>query len=301
MIDNVPQNGRFNVSQTKGNNNKIRLADGRSLGYSEYGDPAGKPVVYCHGGFSSRLDVSWANKICQDQKVRLLAVDRPGIGISDRKPRRTLLDWAEDVRQLANNLRIQRFPVLGWSLGGPYALVCGYALPELVTAVGTVGGLGPPDPVSISELGMPEDRLLLRCPPQLAWLPALALQAMSLLPAATVKQSLLSHLTARSDHEIVEQLSLADSTDFFYESIRQGGNGVMDDYIAGGQKWAFSTSDIKTKVFLWAGMDDNLCPISVPRRYAPSLVNGQLIELQDRGHFLMHRELPDILDTLLSC
>jgi len=289
------------VSQTKANNNKIRLADGRSLGYSEYGDSAGKPVLYFHGGFSSRLDISWADKICQDRHVRLLAIDRPGIGISDRSANRSLIDWANDVRQLASTLQINRFPVLGWSLGGPYALVCGFAIPELVTAIGTVGGFGPPDPLSISELGMPEDRVLLRCPPQLAWLPALALKAMGLLPAAYIKKSLLSHLTAPSDHAIVEQLSVADCTNFFYESIRQGGSGVMDDYIAAGQKWTFPISDIKTKVFLWVGNDDNLCPLSVARRYAPGLTNVELIELADRGHFLLHIELPQILDTLLAC
>lgn len=301
MIDNVPQNCRFNVSQTKAHSNQIQLADGRSLGYSEYGDPAGKALLYCHGGFSSRLDISWAHKICLEQHVRLLAVDRPGVGISDRRPKRTLLDWADDVRQLASALQITRFPVLGWSLGGPYALACGFALPDLVTAIGTVGGLGPPDPLSISELGMLEDRLLLRWPAQLAWLPALSLQAMGMLPAAYVKKSLLAHLTAPSDHAIIEQLSLADCTDFFYESIRQGGSGVMDDYIAAGKMWTFSIKDIKTKVFLWSGMDDNLCPNSVTRRYAPSLANAELIELKNRGHFLLHLELPQILDTLFSC
>ena len=33
----------------------VRLADGRRLGYADLGDPDGVPVVWCHGGLSSRL------------------------------------------------------------------------------------------------------------------------------------------------------------------------------------------------------------------------------------------------------
>src|SRR4051794_41437051 len=35
---------------------RIRLADGRTLAYAEYGDPDGRPVLGCHGSPSSRLE-----------------------------------------------------------------------------------------------------------------------------------------------------------------------------------------------------------------------------------------------------
>ena len=35
---------------------QIRLADGRQLGYTEYGDPQGKPIFHSHGWVSSRLE-----------------------------------------------------------------------------------------------------------------------------------------------------------------------------------------------------------------------------------------------------
>ena len=36
-------------------NRQIRLPDGRALGYAEYGDPEGKPVIFFTGAPSSRF------------------------------------------------------------------------------------------------------------------------------------------------------------------------------------------------------------------------------------------------------
>jgi pimeloyl-ACP methyl ester carboxylesterase len=53
----------------------LALPDGRVLGWAEYGDPGGPPVVFLHGTLGSRIsrpdDAAWAG-------VRLITVDRPG-------------------------------------------------------------------------------------------------------------------------------------------------------------------------------------------------------------------------------
>jgi pimeloyl-ACP methyl ester carboxylesterase len=74
-----------------------RLRDGRRLGYVEYGDPAGFAVVNCHGGLACRLDVAAADGIAREAAIRLISPDRPGVGLSDPKPGRTVLDWAADA------------------------------------------------------------------------------------------------------------------------------------------------------------------------------------------------------------
>jgi pimeloyl-ACP methyl ester carboxylesterase len=56
--------------------------------------------------------------------VRLVTVDRPGIGGSDVLPRRTFSDWPRDVVELADALGVDEFGVVGWSAGGPYAAAC---------------------------------------------------------------------------------------------------------------------------------------------------------------------------------
>jgi pimeloyl-ACP methyl ester carboxylesterase len=75
--------------------------------------------------------------------VRVLCPDRPGIGRSDPHPERTIPGYANDVNALVDAMGFERFAVLGYSGGGPYALACGAKLSERVSAVGNMAGLGP--------------------------------------------------------------------------------------------------------------------------------------------------------------
>jgi pimeloyl-ACP methyl ester carboxylesterase len=76
-------------------------------------------------------------------EVRLIAVDRPGYGMSDAKRGRTLLDWPDDVIELADALSLEKFAVMGVSGGGPYGLSCAFKIPERLTKTVIVGGMGP--------------------------------------------------------------------------------------------------------------------------------------------------------------
>ena len=56
--------------------------------------------------------------------MRLVGVDRPGMGRSSFKLRRRFLDWPDEVAELADRLGLNRFAVVGFSGGGPYAAAC---------------------------------------------------------------------------------------------------------------------------------------------------------------------------------
>lgn len=123
----------------------IALPDGRRVAYEEYGSPDGHPVVYCHGTPGSRLSAA----LLDDQSVRVIAPDRPGVGESDpdSDPPATadglLTAWRKDVRSLADELGLDSFGVVGFSGGAPFALAAG-AAPE-ATAVAAVAPSGPPE------------------------------------------------------------------------------------------------------------------------------------------------------------
>lgn len=91
----------------------VRVADGRRLAWAEYGDPAGHPVLYHHGGLNSHLDAATAHEPARALGVRLVAPDRPGIGASDRLPGRRLVDWPADV---VDDYRVMSAP-WGFDLG----------------------------------------------------------------------------------------------------------------------------------------------------------------------------------------
>lgn len=122
------------------------LPDNRTLSYATYGAPSGPVVFYLHGLGDSRLTGALFNQPGKTIGVRIIAVDRPGIGSSSPQPNRTALDHAEDIRLLAAHLGAKTYSVVGVSGGGPYALACAHALPaEELRSVSLVCGFGPYD------------------------------------------------------------------------------------------------------------------------------------------------------------
>lgn len=95
------------------------LPDGRLLGFDDVGDPDGTPLLYFHGFGSTRLIRHPDDSIAARLGIRLLAVDRPGIGLSTSRPGRALLDFSADVAHLADTIGLDRFGVVAWSGGGP--------------------------------------------------------------------------------------------------------------------------------------------------------------------------------------
>ena len=84
---------------------QFKLPDGRRLGYDEYGSSDGKSLFYFHGSPSSRVESTLfiSEELLLSLNVRLIAVDRPGMGLSDFQTNRRILDWSQDVIALVNH------------------------------------------------------------------------------------------------------------------------------------------------------------------------------------------------------
>lgn len=279
----------------------LLLQDGRALAFAEYGDPEGQPIFYCHGGVSSKSDIAFADKFCEERGIRIIAPDRPGIGDSDRLPAHDLLSWTDDSRALLEHLNVDKVAILGWSLGGPYALACAYKMPDLVTRVGAIGGAGSfDDPATIDQLGLFIDKVLLTCPEWMHGSLATILKLAAALPPQLVKSTLVSELASASDREIVSGLSLEDATTFIYESVKKGGLGVIDDYGAVGKPWGFTPSQIKVEVHLWHGDQDTLCPVGPAREIAAQIANCIFTVVPEAGHFLLHKYPEMVFSALIA-
>ena len=151
-------------------NRRLRLSDGRALGYAEFGPACGRPILYFHGFPGSRLEARMAAGIAARLQLRLIAPDRPGVGLSDFQPRRILGDWPRDVLELADALGLRRFAVLGVSGGGPYAAVCAARIPFRLTRVGIVAGLAPPGEAEAGRVGDPWGRFAFFLARHFPWL-----------------------------------------------------------------------------------------------------------------------------------
>jgi pimeloyl-ACP methyl ester carboxylesterase len=142
----------------------ITLADVRGLGYAEWGDPGEPPVLYFHGTPASRLDPVCFPDAPAQAGVRLISVDRPGIGLSSFKRHRKIADWPADVAELADQLELERFGVVGWSGGGPYALACAASIAHRLSGAVSVAGVGRGDrPGALDGMSRQEARLTRLC------------------------------------------------------------------------------------------------------------------------------------------
>jgi pimeloyl-ACP methyl ester carboxylesterase len=122
----------------------VELLGGGSAAWCEWGDPRGRPVCFLHGTPGSRLFLPEAKQRL-GSGARVLTVDRPGYGRSTSLAIPSLAVVAEIVAAIADALGLDRFPVVGFSGGGPFALACGAFLPERVSRVAMVSSWGPLD------------------------------------------------------------------------------------------------------------------------------------------------------------
>jgi len=267
----------------------FELADGRTLAYLDLGEPGGRLVVSNHGGLSSRLDVLPADDAARAAGIRLISPDRPGIGGSTRQPGRTLLDWPGDVAQLADHLGAERFSLMGWSLGGPYAAACAYALADRVASLALIAS---PIPSTWADEGdhlNRMDRTLL----ELSGRAALADRAVFTLmraaahraPKAFAKQSgATGDLATELPAAVAE--GLADTA------------GVVDDYRVFGAPWGFEPSDLARPVRLWQGDADELVPPSWAGRLADAIPGAELTVVPGASHFLWYDHWTEIFEQL---
>jgi len=277
---------------------QIKLSDGRTLGYAEYGAPEGKPVFYFHGFPSSRLD--WplfdTGAIAAQLNARIVAADRPGYGLSDSKRGREFLDWPDDVVELANALQVDRFAVLGISGGGPYAAACAYRIPERLTATAIVCGMGPSEAPGVWEgvsmlmpAQSPEERRQM------------------LMGVAGDMDLMVSGMNqtypqGHPDRVILDRPELVKAfVDAMREVFRSGIDGADQDAALYTRPWRFRLQDIAAEVHLWHGELDINVPVSVGHYVADAIPNCHATFLKDEGHFTLPiNHIREILSILVA-
>ena len=276
----------------------VRLHDGRRLCFAEYGDLDGFVVVNAHGGFACRLDVAAADDVAREAGIRLISPDRPGVGQSDTLPGRTVLDWAADLVQLTNHLGVERFSVMGWSMGGPYAAAAAYAMPSRVSRVAIIAGALPLDESGKFEQLPRMDRVYTRLSQRAPWVARSCFRVMRW--AAGVAPSTYGRSAARSlgpaDGAVIREEGFDAFARMSREALRQP-SGVVEEYRAWARAWGFAPEDVGVATDVWAGTDDELLDPRWPRELADRMP-GATLHVCSGGHFMAHRHYREIFDAL---
>ena len=280
----------------------VKLSDGRSLSFARFGDPSGKPVFYFHGFPGSRLEPQSNHDAFLKAGIQLLALDRPGIGHSTRKNKRKLLDWPDDVVEVAKILKLEKFSILGVSGGGPYALACARAIPGYLNKVTVACGLGPMDAPNATSGMMLSNRVLFRYgkffPPVLHLSTFLMVRQLSSKPAKGLKKFVEG--LPEPDRLV---LSKTDAQDFVaasaVEGVRQGSGPLLEEIGIYSRSWGFKLEDLNVPVSLFQGEVDIDVPASMARHQASLIPDCEINLYPNDGHFsLLVNHIDEIIASL---
>lgn len=271
----------------------MTLSDRRRIGFNQYGAMDGKPMIYFHGGPSSRLEGALLHITAQERGYRVICPDRPGHGYSDIKPAYRIVDLAEDVKELAQYLELNRFGVMGVSSGGPLAVACAYALPEKLDFALACGGAAPiySDPEATKNLSS-IDKISARLGKQLPRWMFISIFGLLMSMVKNIKsprqyKRVMGEMLCHADREIIDSIPnfLSAMMKSIREAFRQGAGGPSDDAIAIYKDWGFALSEVYFRVLLAHGTEDKHIPFSFSEYMSDHLPNSTLISLEGEGHY----------------
>ncbi|MHC0038115.1 alpha/beta fold hydrolase [Pseudoneobacillus sp. C159] len=286
----------------------VQLNDGRKIGYIEYGDPNGIPVMFFHGTPGSRLLFLEDDETSKELGIRLISLDRPGFGISTQKPNRTVLDWADDVKEVADHLGIDKFSIIGVSGGGAFAAACAYKLPNRVTTVALVSSTTPWENGKAPKSEMRANKIAFFLARRLPWLLKASYRAQKKLihqhPEKFMKQMKEGnkHLHEWDRQFLQTEEQLKGTMMHLGEAFRVSVDECVNEPALLTKPWGFSLSDIEIPIDIWHGEEDTMAPTQEIKKIAPTIANCQTHYIPGAGHFLTEDKetWENILKTIID-
>ena len=283
---------------------RLVLRDGRSLSFGDVGPVGGWPVIYCHGAIGTPVEATIdLQRIVEAAGVRYIAPDRPGIGGSDPYPGRTILDFADDVAALADQLELERFSVLGVSAGGPYALAIAQQLGARVDRVALCSALSPfctphRAPGLRRRIGLP--LAALAAAPELARKTGNAVLPLVNRHPRLVTAVISAHAAPSERVRLTGPGERHAASTSFLDAARGGVGGLIEDFLTYADGWGFDPCGVSAEVQLWHGARDPLVPVEHALQLAAALRNCRIFIDPDEGHHFFRASLEQILRTLVQ-
>ena len=286
---------------------RFYLPTGRRLGFAEFGDPSGTPVLWFHGTPGGRRQFPLlGRRAAKRLGLRVIVVGRPGTGLSDPYPYESVADWATDIAHVADALGAERFGVVGLSGGGPYALACAAVPPvsSRVAAVAVLGGVVPsvgPDALATGAI-----ELARRFAPLLHTLRRPLAETLNglmlpLLPLAHYACQAYAGVIPEGDRRVLHDPEMEG---MFIDDLVLLAKGrfqaIVDDARLFGRDWGFRLADVTAPVRWWHGDADNIVPLQDAKAAVDLLPEAELILRHEESHLGGFATADEVLAFLRS-
>jgi pimeloyl-ACP methyl ester carboxylesterase len=283
----------------------VAVRDGRRLSFAEFGRPRGAAVIWMHGTPGARRQIPVEARAYADTHgLRIIGIDRPGIGSSTPYLYPDVLDWTHDLEILADTLAVDTMRVIGLSGGGPYALAAGAALPDRVHGVGVLGGVAPmcgPDAIrgGVIELAPYAAPLLSLTRVPLGFVLAQAIRVIR--PLAGPALDGYAALQPKGDKEL---LARPEFRAMFLDDLLNGArfqvSAPLADIILFTRPWGFEAADVTVPVRWWHGDADHIVPFAHGAHLVARLPDARLIRIDGESHLGGLGAAEDVLSTLME-
>ena len=284
------------------NDSTIRLSDGRQLAYAEYGEQDGFPVFLFHGLPGSRLCWGYIPGNPYAMGLHIIAVDRPGYGQSDPKPGRSLLDWPDDIVELADSLKLGKFAIIGVSGGGPGAFACAWKIPDRLTAIGVVASPAPTNSPGVFVGMSKTNTFFIKLAWFLPWLSSINIRLLVSLIRRNPGRYIdtMQHKMHAADKAILARKEIRELlVKDFSEALGNGGQGMITDMnLNHGRPWGFDLREIKTKVYFWFCEKDRSVPPAMGRYLSESIQSNETQYVVNAGHLWIFDHLREVLEQV---
>ncbi len=277
-----------------GSDGRLRLACGRWLSYREHGHPDKPLVFYFHGTPGSRLEAALCECEASQTGVRLVSVDRPGLGRSSYDGCRRILDWPNDVDELASALGYadKPFGIVGMSGGAPYAAACALVMPHRLRHVAIVSGhtpLGAPGVCPGNQDKM--IRLVARRPRLSKRMLRLVARRLDRRPDKVLGKVTKGWTAADRKLVLCDPRLRRDLIANMREAMHCGPAGLVKDIGLLSCPWGFQLCAIQgVSVSIWQGGCDPIVTSSMGRYFHEQIADSELIIDPRAGHVTMFKQ-----------
>ena len=283
----------------------VKVRDGRRLAFAEFGPAGGRPIFWLHGTPGARRQIPQAARLAAEElDVRLIGVDRPGVGGSTAHLYRSIADFAPDLAMVADDLDIDRFSLIGLSGGGPYVLAAAAAFPERVIAGAVLGGVAPTrgrDAAPGGLVGLAARFgfaiTTMRVPLSLA----LTGFVWAVRPFGSPALDIYARFSPEGDRRLFARPEIkAMFLDDLLGGSRTGLKAPVHDVVLFTRHWGFELSDVKVPIRWWHGDADHIVPIAHGHHVVERLPDATFALLPGESHLAGLGAAEVVLDTLLE-
>ena len=283
-------------------NQKITLNDNRILGFAEYGPENGQPVFFLHSVFGCRYEVPDLPDVLEKLNIRLIVPDRPGYGLSDNLNERSIMQWSDDFIQLYKSVNVNKIPIIGYSMGGPYAIACAIKYPDLVSKVVLVSSAYQVKKIEDLDGMLPSYKFLLGL---CRFAPSIAKKFYNSFFIKLAKKDTekfrYNIIVDEQERSVVEQTFVRIVSDKCVdELVNVNSEGSVQDMLLSSRLWGFDIEDVAVPMEVWHGENDKHTPKKQIELLTEGMSGCQSFYFKNEGHMVIFSHWEEILGASIG-